>query len=393
MNLRPAPFIIRSAVLSLLLLLPVTSAWNMVSARFFPEMELRIGDGLAGVTLDAPVSWSWPALWDGSLKRWVSNRMRESLPMRPLLIRFDNELRYALFREVSSTLFIGRDGQLIERKYLDDYCARKEGAAAKFATTVIPKLLDIQNYYATRGRVFIYVVTPSKAAYFPNSFSNFQPCPSSTAARETLVPEYMRLLKQAGVHAVDTVALLQTLRLRHDFEMFPNGGIHWNDVAATEVVAEIVREINRQAGRELVPSFKFRFTMNQHPSGVDRDLADLLNVLYPPLDYVTPKVAFEPSATCADHPASRLNAAIIGTSFSHFPTDVLIRKNCLSKLTLYYYMSVGEFGGPPYHELKHDLGDQDLARLRDSEILIVEENESYIARYLFIEKLHALLGL
>ena len=385
--------IIRAAICAALLALPAASAWNLLSALVAPALQVQIGERLAGVTIDLPIVWTWSAFLDGSLKKALSNRVTEALPIRPLLIRADNEIRFALFGDVSPTLFLGLDGQLIERKYFDDYCSRTEGAAAGYATKVAPNLRDIQNYYRARGGVFLYVITPSKAAHLPEFFGNFQPCTSAISARERLIPQYADLLRQAGINVIDLATLIHARKGRYTFDLFPKGGVHWNDVGVAEAVSAIVTEINRQAGRELVPPFTYRFTVSKVGGGIDRDLVELLNVFFPPVNYATPKVAFQPSATCADHPAHLIDAAIVGTSFSHLPTEVLIKQNCLSRMKLYYYMTIGEFGGNPYHQIKRYLDDDDLKRLLDSTILIIEENESYIGRSAYIEKLHAILGL
>jgi alginate O-acetyltransferase complex protein AlgJ len=88
-------------------------------------------------------------------------------------------------------------------------------------------------------------------------------------------------------------------------------------------VSALVGEINRQAGRQIVPPFTFSYTLSGVTSGTDRELVDLLNVLFPPLGYLTPKVKFVSSASCADDPARQLNVAMVGSSFSHLPAQIL----------------------------------------------------------------------
>jgi len=124
-------------------------------------------------------------------------------------------------------------------------------------------------------------------------------------------------------------------------------------------------------------------------SGVDRALADLLNVFFPPLAYLTPKVKFETS--CADHPARSIDAAIVGSSFSLLPGEILDVDNCLSGLNVYYYLRTGRFGGTPYHELQRNLKDPDLERLRDVRIMIVEENEAFVGLNGYVEGLQKIV--
>jgi len=223
----------------------------------------------------------------------------------------------------------GAKGQLIERTYLDDYCTRTEGMGAELAAKNIPKLRDIQNYYHARGGFFVYLLSPSKAAHLPEYFVDRVSCPSTPAARSEFVGQYVSAL--------------------------------------------------RQAGREIVPSFTFSYTLSS-AAGADRELVDLLNVFFPPLAYLTPKVKYATSASCADHPARLLDIAMVGSSFSHLLATILIEHNCLSRLNLYYYATLGRFGGVPYHEIQRNLGEAELAPLRDARIMILEENEAFAAR-------------
>ena len=384
---------IRIALCGLLLLLPLASAWNLAVAQRYPALAIKIGPKLGGVTYDKPVILSWKSLRDGSFQKAVASRVTDAMPVRPLLIRINNEIRFELFGELTAPQVVrGTNGQLIERSYLEEYCARSEGMGEKFAADIIPKLTDIQNYYRAHGAIFVYVVSPSKAAHLPEYFVDRVACPSTSAARQQLVPQYVAALKQAGIAVVDTASLIHSLKGAYPFDLFPQGGVHWNDVGGARAVAAIVEEINRQAGRELVPPYSFSYTLSGVTSGADRELVDLLNVFFPPLGYQTPKVKFSPGASCADHPARYLDVAMVGSSFGHLPARILIEDNCLANLNLYYYARLGRFGGVPYRELQRSLGEADLARLRDAKIVILEENESFVARTGYVNELRKIVN-
>ena len=374
-------------------MLPLASAWNLAVAPSHPTLAIKIGPKLGGVTYDTPVILSWSSLRDGSFQKAVSSRVTDAMPVRPLLIRINNEIRLELFGELTAPHVVrGVHGQLIERSYLEEYCSRTEGMGAKFAADIIPKLRDIQTYYRAHGGIFVYLVSPSKAAHLPEYFVDRVPCPSTPAARNQLVSQYVVALQQAGIDVVDTASLIHSLKGKYEVDLFPQGGVHWNDIGGAQAVSAIVAEINRQAGREIVPPFTFSYTLSGVSSGADRELVDLLNVFFPPLGYVTPKVKFLPSATCTDHPARLLDAAMVGSSFSHLPARILTENNCLSGLNLYYYMKLGRFGGAPYRELQRNLGDADLVRLRDAKIMIVEENESFVARTGYVDELRTIVN-
>ena len=65
----------------------------------------------------------------------------------------------------------------------------------------------------------------------------------------------------------------------------------------------------------------------------------------------------------------------------------MIEDNCLSNLNVYFYLRGDRFGGTPYHRLQSALADADLERLRDVKLMIVEENESFIARTGYVDQL------
>jgi alginate O-acetyltransferase complex protein AlgJ len=377
---RPITRLIVGATLALL---PMLSAWNLL----MPNRQVQIGPKLGGVTNEMPVVLSWQAVHDGSFQKAVADRLTEAFALRRILIRINNEVRMELFGELTAPHVVrGAKGQLIERSYLDDYCARTEGMGAELAAKIIPKLADIQSYYRGRGGVFVYLLSPSKAAHLPEYFVDKVPCPSTPAARTKLVGEYVTALKQAGIDVVDTATLIHSLKGAYDFDLFPQGGVHWNDVGGARAVSVLVDAINRHAGREIVPSFTFTYTLSS-AAGADRELVDLLNVFFPPLAYLTPKVKYATAASCADHPARELDVAMVGSSFSHLPAGILIANNCLAQLNLYYYARLGRFGGVPYHELQRNLGDAELRRLRDAKIMILEENEAFAARNGYVDVL------
>src|SRR5882724_13172681 len=172
--------LLRAGFCLLLLALPLASAWNLAVAPAHPSLAIRIGPKLGGVTRDAQVDLSWSSLRDGSFQKAVSGRVTDAMPVRPLLTRINNEIRFELFGELTAPHVVrGANGHLIERSYLEEYCARTDGMGAKFAADILPKLRDIQSYYRAHGGIFVYVVTPSKVAHLPEYFVDRAPCPST----------------------------------------------------------------------------------------------------------------------------------------------------------------------------------------------------------------------
>lgn len=383
---------IRAACCVCLLVLPLLTVWNLAVARSHPKLEIKIGPKLTGVTRPPPLNWSLSSLVDGSLQKAITSRVTEALPIRPLLVRMNNELRFEMFGELTAPGVVrGTGGQLIEELYLTEYCSRTEDLAEIRARAIIPNLKIIQDYYRSRGAVFVYLISPSKVAHMPEHFLTGVSCPSTAAARMQFVPQYAGLLKQAGIDVLDLATFIHGLKGKYEIDLFPQGGSHWNDIGGARAATLIAEEINRQAGKILAPPFTFTYTISGATSSVDRELAELLNVFFPPLAYLTPKVKFQPSVSCADYPSRTLDVAVVGSSFTHLPAEILMRDNCLAGLNTYFYLTLGRFGGEPYQKLQKDLTDSDLSRLRNAQIMILEENESFVGQAGYVEKLRNLL--
>lgn len=388
---RPSSFhpVIRAAFCLLLLALPVLTAWNLAN----PKQEIKIGPKLAGVTRPPVLDWSLSALKDGILQKAITSRVTEALPIRPLLVRFNNELRFELFGDLTLPGVVhGPNGQLIEQVYLDEYCSRTESMAETRAQAIIPKLKEIQTYYRSRSAVFLYLITPSKVAHLPEYFVKPGQCPSTAAARTEFIPKYASLLKQAGIAVVDTATFIHSLKGKYEIELFPQGGSHWNEIGGARAAMLVAEEINRQAGQVLAPPFTFTYKISGVTQGADRELADLLNVFFPPLAYQTPKVTFQPSASCTDYPSAKLNVSVVGSSFTHLPAEILARDNCLSALNVYFYLTLSRHGGFPYQRLQTNLTPNDLKPLRDAKVMILEENESFAGASTYVEALRELLA-
>src|SRR6185295_7999181 len=116
--------LVRAAFCLFLLALPLASAWNLAVMPTHPALAIRIGPNLGGVTREAPVDLSWSSLRDGSFQKAVASRVTDAMAVRPLLIRLNNEIRFELFGELTAPQVVrGTKGQLIERSYLEEYCA------------------------------------------------------------------------------------------------------------------------------------------------------------------------------------------------------------------------------------------------------------------------------
>ncbi len=199
---------------------------------------------------------SWTAIRDGSLQKAIAERITEAFAFRPMLIRINNEIRYEMFGELEAPGIVrGAKGHLFGQYYIDDYCSRTAGMGERLAADVLPKLRDIRDYYRARGGIFIYMVSPSKAAHLPEYFIDRVPCPSTPAARAQLLPAYVGALRAGGIDVLDAASLIHAAKGKYPFDLFPEGGEHWNEVGGALAVRRwSTKSTSRPAARSCHPS-------------------------------------------------------------------------------------------------------------------------------------------
>lgn len=378
-----------------LLVAPAAIVWNLAAEQIKPSWKFEIGKRLAGVTdPPPPLQLSWSSITRGDLQKAVGTAIDEAYPLRPLLIRINNEIRFTLFGYISAPgLFQGANGQLVETAYLTEYCSRgTDPSPEERARVAIPKLKAIQAHYRAQNRIFIHLISPSKVAYMPEPFVHRTRCPSTEDERKRLVPTYVRLLREAGITVVDTASLIHSLRGAYKVEIFPQGGVHWNMLGVARAAELIIDEINRQSQRQRVPKPGYSYVVVNRLTGTDSELTDVMNVMFPHLVYPTASVTFTPSAQCEAHDASQLDVAMVGGSFTHNLAMGLIGPACLWRLNLYYYLTLGRFGGVKYERLQANLTPKDLAPLRDAEVMILEENESMLGQPHHLDRLYSFVS-
>jgi hypothetical protein len=362
-------------VLVALLALPAGTAWNLIARSYAPKLELRIGRALRGVVEPPkPFQWSWQAFVNGDNQRAMAYAVTQAVPIRNGLVRINNQIRYKLFGQFGAPgILRGNDGHLIEKPYLDEYCSRDLAKMEAPARVWAAQLKELQDALASRGHVFIYLITPSKVAHFPEAFVNRYPCAASKRDREQKVAVFVSMLKQAGVNVVDGATLTHSMKGRYDFGMFPQGGVHWNQLAVAYAANAVIEEINRQRKTRAIAPLEWTYKVSSNATGEDRDLLDLLNILLPQPDYTVPIVNYAPRQ-CG--PEAKLDVAVIGGSFVHTLSETLARAACLHGLKSYNYLYSGLRGGPEYKILKGRMTREDIVPIGNADIVILEENES-----------------
>lgn len=369
--LAPGIAVVAVATVLLLLNLAVLAAGHRA---------IKLVPALHGVTAAETVPVSWSALLDGRLEAAAARRVGPAMPLYPLAVRLRNQAEYSLLgSSPNPVVMVGRHGSLLERAYADEYCARDLARWRPGARVWASRIRQMQDWEASRGRAFLYVLTPSKVAQYPGLLPSGFNCPSRPADRLGLLPEWMAMLRAAGVHAVDTSAVLLAAHGAYPFRLFPPGGIHWNAVGAAIAQQAVLEGLVRVLPGRGIAASPFTWHMIPHPARDldDTDLARLLNLFMLADDGPVPAVTPRPGPPGRCRPP---RVAIVGSSFSHATLQALDGMPCPVAAMEYEYWHAytlwwerGGLGGHPGVD-----GALRDANLLAADVLIYEENEELL---------------
>jgi hypothetical protein len=362
----------------------LTRGWNATVGRLFPGHAVPIVQQLYGVTAPTNPKLSLRTLMDGTFQHDASLKIGSLTPIYLDSVRLKNQLLYSAFNTPSIwSIAIGRDRELYEWPYIREYCTRDLTKFVPQAESWAQKLREIQDFYARRGRTFLYVITPSKAAQYPQYFPAGFKCLAREDDRVRLMDAYRTILDRHGIHYVDASRIVQAAQSSYPLPLFAKRGTHWNMIAAALATQAITTELNRLDSHAGLLPFTFTWQPSWQPTGTDRDLLNLLNLQVPDDHYEVPVLHFSsirPASGCHVKPIT----AVAG-SFMFQINQALVASACPPHIDYWYYFQIdhwwhdnGPWQAEPYRTSLEAERNRQL--LEGDSIVILEENEEIAAR-------------
>lgn len=369
-------------------LLFLANLWNVAVERSFPKLRIRSAEPLAGMSAPTPALWTVAAFLAGETQTSVSINLGRASPLFPISVRAKNQWLYSLFGvSGAANILVGREDQLFETVYIDEFCRRGSAPALSRIDAWANRLRVIEDAVETRGMSFIYLITPSKAARYHRYLPASRACPSVSRGASDKLSPFGAALDARRVAHIDGASLMTAQMNNYPIDLFPRGGTHWNLLGAALALRELTHAL--EAAGKGSPIGRFEFDWREAPQalGTDRDLLDLLNLLAPDAHYPTAIVTGRGKAeSCARAP--RLLA--LGGSFLQEIIVVLAQAPCPPDIDYWFYARM-ESGDHKRIRYRHAPGDvtigepmpDDPAELRESlaraDVVLLEENEQNIS--------------
>ncbi|MBV9395027.1 MAG: hypothetical protein JOZ84_11510 [Methylobacteriaceae bacterium] len=369
----------------------VITAWNVSVAAAFPRLSIRNWTQLYGLTEEKTPPFNLTNFLAGDVQAAFSRRIGLALPIYSPAVRVRNQIEYSIFGLPNApSIAFGRDKHLYEWAYIDEYCGRSGQTNAKMLADWADKIKQIQDYAGSHGKAFAYLITPSKAAVYPEFLPDTHYCPAILRRSTGKLLPYDRALDERGVHYLDAASLTAAERERHGIELFPRGGTHWNALGAGLAATKLASILDAQRPSLDLGGIRTQWTQSEDPEGTDRDLVNMLNLYWFDAHYPVPKIttdAAEPGRTC--RPAKIME---VGGSFLEQINTALLGSRCPPHISYWLYWDFyhiafvghGREFAPPRDEDR-------LADLASSDVIVLEENEMNIGETDHLKALHALV--
>ena len=331
---------------------------------------------LVGVRVSPPtVDASVRQIVDGKFQRAVEAWVGDHLVQRPTIVRAFNELQWLGFgtsHMADRRLMRAPNGALYEQSYMLAYCGIDDGTNLAGVPAFARRLRAAQDWFKARGRPLVYLMAPVKTTWLRGPVPASLPCP--VEKQDTLRPFFRAALDRAGVDWVDGPAALEAWRGRVSFELFPRNGIHRNQLGAVIGANALLQKL-RDLGVHPLPTLSYRVVAQNDETGYDRDLANLLNLLWPPPGPPAPRVEVTP----AEPPGTLRLAAVNDSFFQYIPIALFEQGRVFRSETVFGYMNTDQFH---FENGRLEVINQNTAEitrtLLDADVVVLEEVESRI---------------
>jgi alginate O-acetyltransferase complex protein AlgJ len=326
---------------------------------------------LSGVTNPAPPPrFDLRSFFSGALQSamepWLAERMGRP---REIYLRLKNGFDFALGRS-DVGVSIGRSGFLNGKSYVDEWCLRHDRQTTEALTApLIAAVIAIRKALELRGKPFVFLISPSKAAVLPE----YLPSWCAPADRPRPYDLLRAALQSANVPVVDGHEIALRAKETEKWLPFGRDGAHWNDIGQFYAVQRLVGELERQLGTPIGDIRLSDVQVDDTPRGAEGDAGLIANLPF----------QLRPVSAHASYDVQNRGTApvglFVGTSFSWGPLEIMMGQKLFSRSKFYYYFS-SSYVYDPGDRAGHaegQIAETDLANwISSADFVVLEANEA-----------------
>jgi len=175
--------------------------WNATVGGLLPMLRLESKHSVVGAQEEARQELSLEGVLSGDYQKSTSKVIGTLTPVYKPSIRWKSQIYYSLLGPAgSASIGVGREGELFDLNYVQEYCGRDTTRLIPHAEEWAAKIARLQDFYESRGKVFLYLNTPSKPAVYPEYLPTRYKCPAPEDDRLHKLEIYRSILDRHHIH-------------------------------------------------------------------------------------------------------------------------------------------------------------------------------------------------
>lgn len=309
----------------------------ILTVLFLPKIQEAFEPVRPGKLTGAYIKAPSPHLtWKSWKKGWYQDSLgvhvNDSLPLRPYLVRINNQVDYSLFRILhGEEVVLGKRSNLFLMEYIKGYLGI--GYPSKqFISDKAMKCKKVQEFLWNEKHIFFLVVmAPDKATYMPEDIPDrFLAMGGNGWGRDYLAEQ----LRANGVHVIDFMPVFSQMKDTSKYPLFVKTGIHWTDYGSFIAADSMFKYITAKSGYRFPGMTMDRIEVTKNPRHDDADVDRLLNLALPTstTKYAYPVITYE-----TDTDLRKPAALFVGDSFYWGLFNQGIIQNMFSNLEFWFY--------------------------------------------------------
>lgn len=253
---------------------------------------------------------------DLSIENWFSGEFQEEyqpyyeyqIGFRPFFIRLKNQLHFWLFNKSTTYAVVGKENQLYSWDYYNVYRGNnflgEDSIRAK-----VDNLVMLRDSLEVLEKPLLCVIAPNKVRSRPQYLpDHYDKRPGENSNYLSMVDE----LEANGLHYLDLNQWFVEIDRIVPHTLYANTSTHWSGYGMSLGYARMIERLEEMSGKDLINMNWSGIEVIDSSFGSDRDMSDLMNLLFP---IQTEKLAFPQFELDNQGDAEPVKALVIGDSF------------------------------------------------------------------------------
>ena len=265
------------AILWLIFCFPLLNQfWD--TSTFIGEFKVKALKGYYEGNHEIPLSFqSWFNQGDSSFQRSKQLILKDSLRLRPYLVRLNNQIKYNLFDRVNArNIYKGKNGYFFELNNMTAFSGDRF-LGEDSIQILVEHLQVVCDSLQRKGIPILVALAPGKASFMPE---NLPKRFAKTENRPTNAAVFRKYLEQYEIPTIDFTPWFLQMKDTVKYPLFTKGGFHWSSYGVWKATDTLLKRMEKLTGEDLVDYEFIRNDLSTIPRDADYDIGGAANLLH-----------------------------------------------------------------------------------------------------------------